>query len=306
MSGVADRAPRAAAAPAFHAPRTVGEALALLAREPGLRVVAGGTDVMPRAGAAPHGWLSLHAVEGLAGVRPRAGGGLRIGAGTTHAALAGDPCARTRAAAVAQASALVGSPATRTVATIGGNLVNGSPAMELGPPLLALGARVELTSAAGGARILALADFLRGPGRVELGEGELLTAVELPGEDAASDGRASGSAYARVAGRAAMEVALASAAAWVELAAGGRTIAAARVALGAVAPTCVRAPAAERLLIGAPAADGAFAAAGEAAVRHAAPIGDHRAPAAYRAAMVAVVVRRAVAAACARAREGGR
>jgi carbon-monoxide dehydrogenase medium subunit len=108
------------------------------------------------------------------------------------------------------------------------------------------------------------------------------------------------SAYLRHGGREAMEVALVGAAAALVLDPGGR-VAEARIALAAVAPTCVRAPAAEALLAGAAPDAAALARAADAAVAAAAPIDDHRAPADYRAAMVAVVVRRALHAARARA-----
>ncbi|HST39499.1 MAG TPA: hypothetical protein VLK58_08320, partial [Conexibacter sp.] len=119
--------------------------------------------------------------------------------------------------------------------------------------------------------------------------------------DAARAAPRGGSAYVRIGGRAAMEVALASAAAAVVLAPDGATIAAARVALCAVAPTCLRAPAAEALLTGAVPEPDVLDAAARAAVGHAAAIDDHRAPAAYREAVVEVALRRALDAACARA-----
>lgn len=320
-------------------PRTLEEALAMLAARPEALVVAGGTDVVPalRAGrrAQPAAWLSLHELGSkagavpldgggsgpLAGIAPLPGGGLRIGAATTVAALERDPHVRQRATALADAAALIGAPATRTVATVGGNLVNGSPAMDLGAPLLALGATVEL-AAADGTRRLPLEQFLLGPGRVDLRAGELLVAIELPPAAAPAAARAveamprdaapaaaraadapppAGSAYVRIGGRAAMEVALAGAAVEIVLAPGGVTIAAARVALCAVAPTCLRAPAAEALLIGAAPEPAVLDAAARAAVGHAAAIDDHRAPAAYREAVVEVALRRALDAACARA-----
>lgn len=327
-------------------PMTLAEAVAVRAARPEATVVAGGTDLLPalrtgRLPAAPAAWLSLHAVAELAGVAdagparpaviagdltshsdakaPTIGGRLRIGAGTTVAAVEREPLIARYAAALRDAAALIGSPATRTVATVGGNLVNGSPAMELGAPLLALGATVELASVDGRRRV-PLADFLLGPGRVDLRPGELLVAVELDGAGAAGSpavpagagdgapaGRTTavrppaGSAYVRIDGRAAMEVALAGAAAAVELNADGATVVAARIALCAVAPTCRRAPAAERLLTGRrPALELLDAVAQEAAAA-AEPIDDHRAPADYRRAVVAVAVRRALDAALARA-----
>jgi len=331
-------------------PTTLAEALAARAARPDATVVAGGTDLLPalRTGrlAEPAAWLALHAVDELSGIvpvrtetsakrvgflhrnnrcgKPTRGARLRIGAGTTIATVETEPLIAQHAAALRDAAALIGGPATRTVATVGGNLVNGSPAMELGAPLLALGATVELASrapgggaagggaAGGGAdaaagtaaaaespavvlRRLPLADFLLGPGRVDLRPDELLVAVEL-------DVPPAGSAYARIDGRAAVEVALAGAAAAVELTDDGATVAQARIALCAVAPTCRRAPAAERLLAGRRPTAALLDAVAQEAAAAAAPIGDHRAPADYRRAGVAVAVRRALDAALAAAR----
>src|SRR5439155_1190749 len=141
-------------------------------------------------------------------------------------------------AALADAAGLVGSPATRHVGTVGGNLANASPAMELGSPLLVHEARVE-TSAG---RSLSVSDFLREAGLTALEGGELITRLVVPGPAA--------SAYVRLEYRRAMEIAVVGAAALLSVDADGR-VATARIALTAVAPTCVRAPAAEEALRGA-------------------------------------------------------
>jgi CO/xanthine dehydrogenase FAD-binding subunit len=141
---------------------------------------------------------------------------------------------------------------------------------------------------------VAVADLATGPGRTVATQGELLTLVTVPRP---ADG--SGSAYIRLEFRRAMEIAVVGAAALVTVA--GGTIRDARLALTAVAPTIVRAPEAEAVLIGAPASRDTFAAAGRAAAAAASPIDDVRASADYRRAMLAVVVARVLAAAAARA-----
>jgi len=273
----------------FAAPRTVADASALLAA--GGVAVAGGTDLVVAArsgrGALPDTLVSLHRVQGLRGIEVATDGGLRIGALATHAELERSEIVRSGWAALADAAVLVGSPATRNVGTVGGNLANASPAMELGAPLLVHEARVESSSG----HSLALEDFLVGPGQNALAPAELITAVAVPGPAAG--------AYVRLEYRRAMEIAVVGAAALLVLDGAGR-IEAARIALAAVAPTCVRARAAEESLRGATAGD--FAAAAELAVEAAAPISDVRASERYRRRQIPVVVRRALERAWERAR----
>src|SRR4029453_9593930 len=129
--------------------------------------------------------------------------------------------------------ALVGSPATRHVGTVGGNLANASPAMELGSPLLVHDARVEVND---GGRALPVAELLAGPGKTTLRPGELITRVVVPNPGP--------SAYMRLEYRRAMEIAVVGAAALLVLDDRGR-VTTPRVALTAAAPTCIRAPSAE-------------------------------------------------------------
>jgi len=286
----------------YHAPASLDEAVALLAElGSAAGVVAGGTDLVVAASSGrrdlPAALVAIHRLSELAGISSSSSGGLALGALVTHADLERSDLVRRRWTALADAAAMVGSPATRHVGTLGGNLCNASPAMELGAPLLVYDAVVELRSA-GTTRNLALADFLVGPARTALAPGELLTGVTIPPQPA---GRV-GSAYLRLGYRAAMEIAVVGAAALVALDASGRCTEA-RVALTAVAPTVVRAPEAETVLRGAtPTADLVAEAAARAAGA-ARPIDDVRATARYRAAMVPVIVRRAIALALDRARE---
>lgn len=287
----------------YAAPRSLAEALAALAAVPGSVPVAGGTDLVVgvRQGRRgfPPGLVAIHAVEELKGIAAAADGGLRLGALATHAAVAADPYVRASFAALADASALVGSPATRGSGTVGGNVANASPAMELGAPLLVLGGSVELAGPGGSTRTVALADFLLGPGRTAAAPGELLTGVVVP---APAPGR-SGSAYVRLQYRRAMEIAVVGAAAFVVLDAEGR-VAQARVALTAVAPTVLEAPAVGAALIGREPTADALAGAAALAAGAAAPIDDVRASAAYRLAQLPVAARRALEAAVARAQGG--
>jgi CO/xanthine dehydrogenase FAD-binding subunit len=276
---------------AFAAPETLAEALAALAG--GGTPVAGGTDLVVAARGGrrelPGSLVSLHRLDDLRGVSV-ADGTLVLGALVTHADLERSSEVLERWAALADASVLVGSPATRHLGTVGGNLANASPAMELGSPLLVHDATVEVN---GGERTIPVAELLRGPGETSLGPGELITRVMVADPGA--------SAYARLEYRRAMEIAVVGAAALLALDDEGR-IATARVALTAVAPSCARAPAVEAALAGQEPSVDAFAAAAALADEAAAPISVRRASERYRRAMVPVVVRRALERALARAR----
>ena len=289
----------------FAAPTALEDALTILAADADARTVAGGTDlvVAARQGrrALPESIVAIDRVAELAGAGVE-DGVLVLGGLTSHAWLAASPDVQDRWTALADASAIVGSPATRATGTLGGNLMNASPAAETTAPLIVFGASVTLRSAGGGSRDVAVADLATGPGRTVAAPGELLARVRVPAAPPRS-----GSAYVRLEYRRAMEIAVVGAAALVTVSGEGgnaATIASARIALTAVAPTIVRAPLAESALAGARASRDACRAAGEAAAAAAQPIDDVRASAEYRRAMLAVVVSRAVAAAIARAAGG--
>lgn len=286
----------------YHEPHSVEEAVALLAElGEGAGIVAGGTDLVVAARGGrrelPGAVVAIHRLAELRGIAETADGGLRLGALASHADLEGSALVRGRWPALADASALVGSPATRHLGTLGGNLGNGSPAMETGSPLLVYDASVELRSSRG-TRTLPVSAFLLGPGRTARERDELITAVTLPAQPA---GRVGG-AYLRLEYRAAMEIAVVGAAVLVVLDGEGRC-AEARVALTAVAPTCLRATGAEEALRGRQASAEALADAAALAAETARPIDDIRATARYRTAMVPVIVRRALELALRRAGE---
>lgn len=296
-----------AAAP-FAAPRTLADALA--ARAAGAVPLAGGTDLVVghRQGRRPlpDSLVSLHHVAELRGVREVISApvisALSIGAVTTHDELLLHPLVVGSCTALADAAAIVGSVATRGTGTLGGNVMNASPAADTVAPLLCHDAVAVLRSAAAGERRVPLAELVVGPGRTTARPDELLTAVELtPG------GPRSGGAYVRLEYRRQMEIAVVGAAAVVGLDEDGRIVGA-RVAVTAVAPTVRRVTAAEQALVGAGGEPAALAtavtAAGVAASAAARPISDVRGSAAYRAAMTAVIVERAVTAALTRARAG--
>jgi CO/xanthine dehydrogenase FAD-binding subunit len=259
----------------------------------GARVVAGGTDLVvgARQGKAPlpEKLVAINRLDKLRRIDAD-DQTLRLGALVTHAELAGNAVVCARLTALADACAIIGSHATRAVGTIGGNLMNASPAMESGGPLLCFGARVTLRSARG-ARDLDIDELLEGPGQTTARSDELLESVTIPllAENA-------GSCYARLEYRRQMEIAVVGATAVIAL--DGGSVVHARVAITALAPTILRVPAAEQALV----ETGAVEAAAEAIAAASKPISYVRASADYRSAMAAVIGRRAIEVALARAR----
>lgn len=258
----------------------------------GARPVAGGSDLVvgARQGKAPLPMriVAIDRVEDLRGITESADG-VRIGAITNHATLERHPMIVSRYTALADGSALVGSPSTRNVGTLGGNVMNSSPAMDTGAGLVVFGATAELQSV-GGSRRVSMDELWTGPGRTSAAADELCVAVHLPARPGSS-----GSAYVRLEYRRAMEIAVVGAAAAVTLDGSG-VITDVAVALTAVAPTIL---AVTGLAEGA-AADVA-ASAQQAAAEQAVPISDLRASDRYRRHVVGVMARRAVELACLRA-----
>jgi CO/xanthine dehydrogenase FAD-binding subunit len=280
----------------YMAAHTLDEALAALAA--GGRPVAGGSDlvVAARQGKSPlpGNLVAIHAVAGLGDIAVE-DGTLVLGALVSHAEIEVSDDVVAGWTGLADGSALVGSPATRHVGTIGGNVMNSSPAMDTGAALLVFGAEAELRSQ-NGSRTVALSDLWTGPGQTSARDGELLVHVRVPALPARS-----GSAYVRLEYRRAMEIAVVGAAAVVTLNGDG-DVEACRVALTAVAPTIVRSPSAEAAIVGKPPSAESLAAVAAGASADASPISDVRAGEAYRRHTVGVMARRAVEAAIARAR----
>jgi len=279
----------------FATATTVEEALAALAR--GAKAVAGGTDLVvgARQGKAslPEALVAIHRVSELHAIDETADG-LRLGALVTHAEIAAHPAIRERFTALADASAIVGSHATRAQGTIGGNVMNASPAMETGGPLICLEASATLRSVEG-TRTVSVEGLFTGPGTTAANADELLVSVDVP-----APAPGTGSAYVRLEYRRQMEIAVVGATAVVHLEDG--RVQDARVAITALAPTIRRVPDAEAALAGGEADDESLAAAARAAAAASAPISDVRASERYRRAMAEVIARRAVETALARAR----
>jgi CO/xanthine dehydrogenase FAD-binding subunit len=274
---------------------TLDEALAALAA--GARPVAGGSDLVvgARQGKAPlpESLVAIDRVVSLDRI-DLSTGGVEIGALATHARIESDATIVGAYTALADASALVGSPSTRNVGTLGGNIMNASPAMDTGAPLLVFGAEVELRSATASRRV-AIADLWTAPGRTSARADELCTMIHLPPRPDRS-----GSAYVRLEYRRAMEIAVVGAAASVAVDGEGALVALS-VALTAVAPTIIAVDGTDDLL-GRQIDDALLADVAALASAGAVPISDLRASDRYRCHCVGVMARRAVDAAARRAR----
>ncbi|TDT15217.1 carbon-monoxide dehydrogenase medium subunit/xanthine dehydrogenase FAD-binding subunit [Ilumatobacter fluminis] len=273
---------------------TVDEALAALAA--GARPVAGGSDLVVGArhgkSPLPTDLVAIDRIDGLRTIE-QTDAGLRVGALVSHATLMTDAAVVGGYTGLADAAALVGSPATRHVGTLGGNVMNASPAMDTGAPLLVLEATAELRSV-DGTREVPVGELWTGPGRTVATADELCTALVIPTRPDRS-----GSAYVRLEYRRAMEIAVVGAAASVVLDDDG-SIGSLVVALSAVAPTIVSVDVSS--LTGRVVDDALLSEVADLASERATPISDLRASDRYRRHTVGVMARRAVEAAARRAR----
>jgi CO/xanthine dehydrogenase FAD-binding subunit len=267
----------------YACPSTLTEALTL--RAAGARVLAGGTDLYPGAGASLAGpVVDVMRLPGLRGIEV-ADGALRIGASTTWAAIA-DADLPPALAALRQAAVQVGGKQIQNAGTIGGNLCNASPAADGVPPLLVLGAEVEIASPSGTKRI-PLEAFITGPRQTALAADEILVAILIPAEGAAGK-----SAFLKLGARAYLVISIAMVA--VRLVVDNGRVAQAMLAVGSCSGVARRLRRVEAALINAPvAALGGLIRDADVAAGLA-PIDDIRATAAYRAKAAAELLRRAV------------
>ncbi len=270
-------------------PRSVGEAVTILGGlGPRACVLAGGTDVMVRArrGLVPGGsstLVSIGCIGAMRGCR-RDGGELVIGAATTAADLTRNPVVTASAPILGRVAARMASGQIRNVATLGGNLVNASPAGDLIIPLLLLDARLLLVSATG-SRTVPVGDFFTAPGRTVLRPEELLVEVRLDTPPPNRQYR-----FEKAGRRPAMEcgvVSLGLAFTPVE----GR-LTGLRVAFGSLAPTPLRAVWTEAALEGQVPDPGVIESAVNAARAEVRPISDVRGSARYRRALAGSFLRR--------------
>ena len=277
----------------YFAPQSLGDATALLRRYgTKAKLLAGGTDLflrMERRVVEPGVVVDLKKVRALQGIKASAEG-LTIRAGTLMDEIVSSPLVQRRYRIIAEAAAAVGSIQTRNRATLGGNLCNASPAADTAPPLIALAARARIAGSRR-EREVPLEEFFLAPGKTCLQANELLKEIFIP-----SPGGKAGASFQRCT-RTAMDIALVNCAVFLTLTPKGGVIGEIRIALGAVAPTPVRARPAEDLLRGKNPDKDAVEEAAALAAASASPIDDVRSSASYRREMVRVLTRRAIEAA---------
>jgi CO/xanthine dehydrogenase FAD-binding subunit len=267
---------------------SVEEAVSLLEAEgEDAKVLAGGQSLVPALAfrlVRPATLVDVGRVTELDHLR-RDGGSLRIGALRRHAALEREAGLRGAWTALREAAALVGHLPIRVRGTLGGSVAHADPAAELPVAALALDAEVVLRSSSG-ERALAAADFFLAPYATALAPAEVLTELVLPAPPPDAVG-----AFEELSIRAG-DYALASAC--VVVAAEEARVTYARIALGSVGPTPLRARAAERALVEQQLGAAAVEDAARAAAEECDPGSDGHADAAYRRRLVAVLVRRAL------------
>lgn len=260
-------------------------------------LMAGGTDLLVRIkqdAIRPLRVIDLKGIRELEGFS-LSGNGFSIGALTKIRTLETSPEVVKHAPLLAKAASKLGSVQVRNKATLGGNLCNAAPSAETAPALLALDAQAEVYGREG-VRIVDLREFFSGPGLTVLKEGEILTSLKIP-----LNAQRQGAVYYKLSIRKAMDIAFVGVAVLLEIDKDDR-IGKARIALGAVAPTPIRAPEAEKVLMGRVLDEKMIRESAELAAKSCSPISDLRASAAYRKEMVKGLCRKGLQAAYRKAR----
>jgi carbon-monoxide dehydrogenase medium subunit len=271
-------------------PKTLNEACNLLFElGTGCKVMAGSTDVivlMKEKVLKPEYILDIKHIEGLDYLNYDTEDGLKIGALTTLRTIEKSKLVKEKFKAVADAAHYVASTQVRSKGTMAGNICNASPSADTAPILLALGATLNIKGTEREYQ-LPIEKFFIGPKKTSLELGEIVTEIVIPGI-----GENAYAAYIKHAIRKAMDLAIVGVAAVVTVENGICTNA--RIALGAVAATPIRAPKAEQILMGNPLTDVIIEKAAIAASEGCSPISDVRASAEYRKDMVRVFTKRAI------------
>lgn len=267
----------------YHEPTALVEACAMLqAFGEESALLAGGTDLLVKMKdrlLKPQHIISLAELGEIQQIKTTSSP-ISIGACCTVSRLAESEAIRTTFPALASAAEQIGSPAVRNLGTLGGNIMTASPAADLPPALMAYGARVRLKTA-DQERILPLEEFFRGPGATCIEKGEILVDIQLK-----KPGEGSGAEFFKLGTRQALQISVINGSCFLSLDSRSGNIETARVVLGAVAPTHVRAISAENMLLGQSPSEDLFQEAGKAAALDCSPIDDLRGSAEYRRDMI--------------------
>jgi CO/xanthine dehydrogenase FAD-binding subunit len=275
----------------YLAPKTIDEALSLLSQYKGrAMVIAGGTDVLPklkrREARAPEYIIDLKGIRDLDYIEYDDNSGLNIGALATIHAVETSPIIHDRFGVLFHAAESMASPQVRNRGTIAGNICNAVPSADAAPALLTLEASLKLTSQSG-ERIVNIDDFFTGPNETCLTDEEILQEIQVSSLPPRSRGR-----YLKLTPRRSMDLAMVGVA--VVVVADDGICSDIRIALGAVAPTPIRARQAENIVKGQKLSEDLIKRAAWRAAEECRPISDHRASAEYRREMVKVLTKRAI------------
>ncbi len=276
----------------YYFPFALKDALALLERYgEQARVLAGGTDLivqMKSGRAGPAAVIDVKNLTELKRMEWKDNDTLFIGAAVPLSRVAAWPELKARFGILYDACSMIGSFQLRNRGTVGGNVCNAAPSADSIPPLLCLNARAVIASSKG-MRIVPLDGFFRGPGKTNLASNELLLGIEVPAPPCRSAG-----VYLRHTPRVDMDIAVVGVAGFLVLEDNGPVCQEARIALGAVAPTSIRVPAAEAVLKGQAITGQMIAETAAKAAELAKPISDVRGSAEYRQEMVKILTTRAL------------
>ncbi|MCX8021974.1 MAG: xanthine dehydrogenase family protein subunit M [Syntrophorhabdaceae bacterium] len=272
----------------YHTPSTIDEAIELLVRYNGhAKVLAGGTDLlvaMKKRSVIPSHIVNLKTIPGLSGITVT-GEGVTIGSLTTVAEIEKSPLIKENFKPLWDAAKVMASPQIRTLATIGGNLVSAVPSADLAPPLMVMAATAHIKGPSG-ERVCPVDHLFAGPSTTALKPSEILTHITIP----LQNGRG---IYLKLMRRAALDLAIVGVA--VSLTVKEDNICQdAKIGLGAVAPTPIRAYKAEREIIGNMVTEEVAQKVADTASRECAPITDIRATEDYRRSMVRTLTKRAI------------
>lgn len=271
-------------------PKTIRDACTLFSQHDAkARIIAGGTDLIPkmkRREIVPELLIGLGGIPGMETIRDSGADGLTIGPLATLSSIENSPIVRGRFEVLYQAVHGMASTQVRNLGTVAGNLCNAAPSADTAPALMVLGATLKLVSLQG-ERMAPVEQFFAGPSATILKPGEILVEIQIPETSPNSAG-----VYIKHTIRRAMDLAIVGVAVAITLQDG--ICQSASIALGAVAPTPIRAVNAEALLKGKGREQSVFKNAGREAARECRPIDDVRSTAEYRLDMVEVLTRRAL------------
>ena len=274
----------------YHSPNSFSSAAEIAANAQGsIRFLAGGTDVLVQLRSelfTPDTLIDIKKADGASYIEQTAEGGWRIGAAVAGAEISEHPNLKNDWPGVVEAVDLIGSTQIQGRATLVGNLCNGSPAADSVPALVAADARI-LVQSLSGERTMSVMDVPHSPGKTNLEKGDVVKAVLLPARK-----ERSGDAYLRFIPRSEMDIAVAGCSVWLQLDEVG-AVSAARVSLGAVAPTVLNVEPAAKAIIGTKLDDNALQKLASAARAACKPITDRRGTVEYRTHLAGVLAKRA-------------